>query len=66
MPAKIFAGQVMEFVRYHAMKTSIELARTRGAFPAIKGSLYDPEKFALDAAATHRATCGARLGTPKP
>ncbi|MBI5029667.1 MAG: adenosylcobalamin-dependent ribonucleoside-diphosphate reductase [Chloroflexi bacterium] len=38
-----FAGQVMEFVRYHAMKTSIDLARTRGAFSAIKGSLYDPE-----------------------
>jgi ribonucleoside-diphosphate reductase alpha chain len=37
-----FAGQVMEFVRFHAMKTSIELAKTRGAFPAIKGSIYDP------------------------
>jgi len=40
-----FAGQAMEFVRYHALKTSIELARTRGAFPAIKGSLYDPENL---------------------
>ncbi|MDE3088371.1 MAG: hypothetical protein KGJ80_03150, partial [Chloroflexota bacterium] len=40
-----FAGQIMEFVRYHAMKTSIDLARTRGAFPAIKGSLYDPENL---------------------
>ncbi len=40
-----FAGQVMEFVRYHALKTSIELAKTRGAFPAIKGSLYDPENL---------------------
>jgi ribonucleoside-diphosphate reductase alpha chain len=40
-----FAGQVMEFVRFHAMKTSIELAKTRGAFPAIKGSLYDPENL---------------------
>ncbi|MBM3130719.1 MAG: adenosylcobalamin-dependent ribonucleoside-diphosphate reductase [Chloroflexi bacterium] len=38
-----FAGQVMEFVRFNSMKTSIELAKTRGAFPAIKGSLYDPE-----------------------
>ncbi len=37
-----FAGQVMEFVRYYAMRTSIELARMRGAFPAIKGSIYDP------------------------
>ncbi|MBI5303101.1 MAG: ribonucleoside reductase class II [Chloroflexi bacterium] len=37
-----FAAQVMEFVRYYTMQTSIELARTRGAFPAIKGSIYDP------------------------
>lgn len=41
--AQEFAGQVMEFIRYHAMKTSIELARERGPFPAIKGSIYDPE-----------------------
>ncbi len=38
-----FAAQVMEFVRYHAMRTSIDLARSRGAFPAIQGSLYDPK-----------------------
>lgn len=37
------AGQVMEFVRYHCMHTSIELARERGAFPAISGSIYDPQ-----------------------
>lgn len=40
-----FAAQVMEFVRFHAMKTSIALARTRGAFPAIAGSIYDPENL---------------------
>ncbi|MBC8505990.1 MAG: adenosylcobalamin-dependent ribonucleoside-diphosphate reductase [Anaerolineales bacterium] len=38
-----FAAQVMEFVRYYAMRTSIELAKTRGAFPAISGSIYDPD-----------------------
>ena len=37
-----FGAQVMEFVRYVAMQTSIELARQRGAFPAIQGSIYDP------------------------
>ena len=38
-----FGAQVMEFVRYHCMLTSIELARERGPFRAIKGSIYDPD-----------------------
>ncbi len=38
-----FASQVMEFVRYQSMQTSIEMAASRGAFPAISGSLYDPQ-----------------------
>ncbi len=38
-----FGAQVMEFVRYQAMQTSVSLARDRGAFPAIKGSIYDFE-----------------------
>lgn len=41
-----FGSQVMEFVRYHAMKTSIELARERGPFPAIEGSIYDMDNMA--------------------
>jgi ribonucleoside-diphosphate reductase alpha chain len=39
-----FAGQIMEFVRYHCMRTSIELARSRGPFPSVSGSIYDPEE----------------------
>ncbi len=38
-----FGSQIMEFVRYHAMKTSIALAQERGPFPAIQGSIYDPD-----------------------
>jgi ribonucleoside-diphosphate reductase alpha chain len=38
-----FASQVMEFVRYVSMQTSIELSHLYGPFPAIKGSIYDPE-----------------------
>lgn len=40
-----FAAQVMEFIRYHAMLTSIELAKQRGSFSAIKGSIYDPDNL---------------------
>jgi ribonucleoside-diphosphate reductase alpha chain len=43
--AQEFAGQVMEFVRYHCMLTSIELAEERGPFLAIKGSIYDPDNL---------------------
>lgn len=40
-----FAAQVSEFIRFHSMVTSIELARERGPFPKIKGSIYDPENL---------------------
>ena len=40
-----FAAQVMDFVRYHAMKTSIGLAQARGSFPALEGSIYDPQQL---------------------
>jgi ribonucleoside-diphosphate reductase alpha chain len=39
------SSQIMEFVRFHSMKTSIELAEERGSFPKIKGSIYDPENI---------------------
>ena len=41
--AQEFAAQVMEFVRFHCMKASIALAKERGPFPAIGGSIYDTE-----------------------
>jgi ribonucleoside-diphosphate reductase alpha chain len=39
------AAQLMEFIRYHAMAASVGLAKERGPFPAIKGSVYDPENI---------------------
>jgi ribonucleoside-diphosphate reductase alpha chain len=44
-----FASQVMEFVRYHSVLTSIELSKERGPFPAIKGSIYDPVNITWEA-----------------
>ena len=43
--AEEFSAQVMEFVRFHAMRTSIERSRERGPFSAIEGSIYDPESL---------------------
>jgi len=40
-----FGSQVMEFVRFHAMRTSIELAKERGPFPAIEGSIFDAKNM---------------------
>jgi ribonucleoside-diphosphate reductase alpha chain len=40
-----FASQVMEFVRYHAMRASIELSKERQPFKAIPGSIYDPHNL---------------------
>ena len=57
-----FAAQVMEFVRYHCMLTSIELAQERGPFLAIKGSIYDPEDLKWQPPARSRRT--RRLGSP--
>jgi ribonucleoside-diphosphate reductase alpha chain len=39
------AGLIFEFIRFHSMRTSMELARERGSFLAIEGSVYDPQDF---------------------
>lgn len=43
-----FASQIMEWIRYQAMMASIELAKNRGPFPGIGGSVYDPMKMAWE------------------
>lgn len=49
--AQEFAAQVMEFVRFHSMRTSVELAEERGPFEAIEGSIYDPDDLKWSAPA---------------
>lgn len=39
------AAQIMEFIRYHSMITSIRLAEERGPFKKIEGSIYDPKNL---------------------
>ncbi len=39
----------MEFVRYHSMQTSITMAQERSPFPAIEGSIYDPDALSWKA-----------------
>lgn len=43
-----FSAQIMEFIRYHSMLTSIHLAEQRGPFPAIEGSRYDPKNLSWE------------------
>jgi ribonucleoside-diphosphate reductase alpha chain len=43
--AQEFSGQVIEFIRFKSMEESIRLAKARGAFPKIKGSIYDPAEL---------------------
>ena len=40
-----FASQVTEFIRFYAMRTSIDLAMERGPFPGITGSVYDKKNL---------------------
>ncbi|NIS79095.1 MAG: adenosylcobalamin-dependent ribonucleoside-diphosphate reductase, partial [Anaerolineales bacterium] len=41
--AQEFSAQLMEFIRFHCMRESVKLAGERGPFPAIQGSIYDPD-----------------------
>ena len=43
-----FGAQVMEFVRYHVMQTSIKMADERGTFTAIDGSIYDSKNMSWE------------------
>lgn len=46
--ARTFADEIMEFISYHAIKTSAELARERGPYSSYRGSKWDRGIFPLD------------------
>ncbi|HLF91174.1 MAG TPA: LAGLIDADG family homing endonuclease, partial [Anaerolineales bacterium] len=60
-----FAAQVMEFVRFHAMLTSVELAKARGPFREIEGSIYDPNDLKWEPPQP-LAPYQSDFGRPKP
>jgi ribonucleoside-diphosphate reductase alpha chain len=39
------AGQIMEFIRFHTLRASVELAKQRGSFPGIAESVYAKNNF---------------------
>ncbi len=43
-----FVDETMEFIAYHAIASSCDLARERGAYQSFKGSLWDRGIFPLD------------------
>jgi ribonucleoside-diphosphate reductase alpha chain len=43
-----FADESMEFISYHAIKTSAELAAEKGAYSSFKGSKWDQGIFPVD------------------
>ncbi len=43
-----FADEVMEFISYHAILTSSQLAKERGAYSSYKGSKWDRNIFPVD------------------
>mgnify|MGYP002725601868 CR=1 FL=1 len=40
-----FSSQVTEFIRYHSMLTSIDIAEEKAPFPGIVDSIYDPDNL---------------------
>jgi ribonucleoside-diphosphate reductase alpha chain len=54
--------KIQEFISYHAIKTSCELAREKGAYPSFGGSDWDKNKFPID---TYCDLMNSRIGKAK-
>jgi len=61
-----FSELLMEHIRYHAMMASIELAKKRGAFPSIRGSIYDPANLSWSPPRATDVCVQAAAHRPRP
>jgi ribonucleoside-diphosphate reductase alpha chain len=59
------AEQLMEFIRYHCLKYSIELAKQRGPFPGIIESVYNRNNFKFKIRKPSKAAQDANWKRPK-
>jgi ribonucleoside-diphosphate reductase alpha chain len=63
--AVAFADESMELISYHAILTSSELARERGAYSSFKGSKWDRGIFPVDTLALLEASRGKSIEVSK-
>lgn len=60
-----FADESMELISYHAIMSSADLARERGAYASFKGSKWDRGIFPVDTLALLEAERGMEIATSK-
>jgi ribonucleoside-diphosphate reductase alpha chain len=60
-----FADESMELISYHAILSSAELARERGAYASFKGSKWDRGIFPVDTIALVEAERGTQINVSK-
>jgi ribonucleoside-diphosphate reductase alpha chain len=65
MEALKFADENQEFISYHAILASTELARERGAYSTFKGSKWDRGIFPADTLALLENERGTKIPVPK-
>lgn len=59
-----FSDEIMEFISYHAILSSSQLAQERGTYESYKGSKWDRGLFPLDTLALLEAQRGSKTGVP--
>jgi ribonucleoside-diphosphate reductase alpha chain len=63
--AVTFADENMEFISYHTIKTSAELAKEKGAYESFKGSKWDRGIFPIDTLDLLEKERGSAIGVSR-